>query len=190
MKRQNGSSLQLLYILALVLPWLIFLLRPRGTTFGLLLFWFAMAFSWLLIWNLATCSARGVERPDTGPRMLNEIEQPDVVRQVMDVKIAMEERRIQTFRGPLRKAADVAYEKLSRAFSGRAVPLIQEDEKLGANILLVPKATEGAEAETPVRPWLHWLLFSLTVITTTWAGAAHQGIDLVREPARFGAGLP
>jgi membrane-associated protease RseP (regulator of RpoE activity) len=190
MKRQNGSSLLLLYILALVLPWLIFLLRPRGTTFGLLLFWFAMVLSWLLIWNLVRRSTRAVERPDTGPRVLNEIEQPEVVRQVMDVKIAMEERRIQSFRGPLREAADLAYEKLSRAFSGRAVPLIQEDEKLGANILLVPKATEGAEVETPVRPWLHWLLFGLTVITTTWAGAAHQGIDLVREPARFGAGLP
>jgi hypothetical protein len=62
-----------LYILALVLPWLIFLLRPRGTTFGLLLFWFAMSLSWLLIWNLIGRSTRAVQRPDTGPSMLNEI---------------------------------------------------------------------------------------------------------------------
>jgi hypothetical protein len=61
----------------------------------------------------------------------------------MDVKIALEERRIQSFRGPQREAADGAYEKLSRAFSGRAVPLIQEDEMLGATILLVPKAVRS-----------------------------------------------
>jgi peptidase M50-like protein len=36
---------------------------------------------------------------------------------------------------------------------------------------------------------LHWLLFGLTVITTTWAGAGHQGVDLVQEPGRFTVGL-
>lgn len=26
-----------------------------------------------------------------------------------------------------------------------------------------------------------WLLFALTVATTTWAGAAHQGVNVMRE---------
>jgi membrane-associated protease RseP (regulator of RpoE activity) len=37
---------------------------------------------------------------------------------------------------------------------------------------------------------LHWLLFGLTVITTTWAGANHQGVDLAQDPGRFFVGLP
>jgi membrane-associated protease RseP (regulator of RpoE activity) len=34
------------------------------------------------------------------------------------------------------------------------------------------------------------LLFALTLGTTTWAGAAHQGVNLLREPGRFTVGLP
>lgn len=183
--------LQFLYIVALVLPWLVLFFLPGGAVPGLFLFWMAVIFSLFLIWSLAAFRRRteAIGSTDIGPRMLNEIDQPEVVREVMDVKIAVEENKVQTFRGPLREAADRAYEKLSRAFSDRAVPLIQEDDKLGANIVLVPKAVQAPEAEAPVRPWLHWLLFGLTLVTTTWAGAAHQGIDLFREPTRFTAGL-
>jgi hypothetical protein len=72
----------------------------------------------------------------------------------------------------------------------RVLPLVQTDEQLGAKIILMPKPADASAATAPVRPWLHWLLFALTVITTTWAGAAHQGVDLAREPERFTAGLP
>jgi membrane-associated protease RseP (regulator of RpoE activity) len=34
------------------------------------------------------------------------------------------------------------------------------------------------------------LLFVLTLITTTWAGALQAGVDLVKEPGRFAIGLP
>jgi membrane-associated protease RseP (regulator of RpoE activity) len=184
--------LPLLYIIALVLPWLILLFLPGGSIPGLLLFWMAVIFSMILIWSMTAARRRAeaVANTSIGPRMLNEIEQPEVVRQVMDVKIALEENSVQSFRGPLREAAEGAYRKLSQAFSDRAVPLIQEDDKLGANILLLPKAVAAPSVEAPVRPWLHWLLFGLTLATTTWAGAAHQGIDLLREPGRFAAGLP
>ena len=53
--------------------------------------------------------------PDLGPRMLNEAEQPEAVRQVMDVKIAIKENGVQLFRGPLRDSASVSFEKLNRA---------------------------------------------------------------------------
>ena len=38
--------------------------------------------------------------------------------------------------------------------------------------------------------WLQTSLFLLTILTTTWAGAAQAGVDLVREPSRFAVGLP
>ena len=37
---------------------------------------------------------------------------------------------------------------------------------------------------------LQMALFLLTILTTTWAGAAQAGVDLVREPSRFAVGLP
>jgi hypothetical protein len=46
--------------------------------------------------------------------MLSEIEQPEAVRQVMDVRIAIIENGLQLFRGPLRDSASVAFEKLTR----------------------------------------------------------------------------
>ncbi len=42
----------------------------------------------------------------------------------------------------------------------------------------------------PVRPLVHWALLAATLATTTWAGAAHVGVDLLAEPARWTAGLP
>ena len=56
--------------------------------------------------------------------------------------------------------------------------------------MLIPKPVEAATMERPVRPWLHWLLFGLTFLTTTFAGAAHQGINLLRDPGLFSVGMP
>jgi Zn-dependent protease len=67
--------------------------------------------------------------------------------------------------------------------------MVQEDEELGASILLVPLPTV-AVAERDARRWVPWLLFALTIVTTTWAGAAHQGINVLRDPGRFTVGLP
>ena len=192
MQRPNNPLLGFLYILALLLPWLIFLFLPGGTIAGHALFWLAMFFSLILIWVVGVNKRRlaAAAAPALGPRMLNEAEQPEAVRQVMDVKIAIEENGVQLFRGPLRDAASVSFEKLNRTLPHGFVPLVQQDEQLGAKIVLIPKAAEEGLARKPVRPWLHWLLFGLTIITTTWAGATHQGVDLAQEPGRFVVGLP
>jgi membrane-associated protease RseP (regulator of RpoE activity) len=192
MQRPNNPLLGFLYLLALLLPWLIFLFLPGGTIAGHALFWLAMLFSLLLIWVVSANKRRlaAAAGPALGPRMLNEAEQPEAVRQVMDVKIAIEEDGVQLFRGPLRDAASVSFEKLNRTLPRGFVPLVQQDEQLGAKIVLIPKSAEEGLARKPVRPWLHWLLFGLTIITTTWAGATHQGVDLAQEPGRFVVGLP
>ena len=39
-------------------------------------------------------------------------------------------------------------------------------------------------------PMTSLVSFVATLVTTTWAGALHNGIDLVREPGRWTAGLP
>jgi membrane-associated protease RseP (regulator of RpoE activity) len=191
MQRPKNPLLAFLFIVALLLPWLMFLFRPGGISTGHVLFLFALLFCLLLLWMMSATQRRLAVAvgPDLGPRMLNETEQPEIVRQVMDVKIAIRENGVQLFRGPLRDSASASFEKLNRALGKSFVPLVQEDEQLGAKIVLIPKGAEEDVAPKAVRPWLHWLLFGLTVITTTWAGAGHQGVDLAQEPGRFTVGL-
>lgn len=49
---------------------------------------------------------------------------------------------------------------------------------------------EAAGVKQKQRPLLNLVLFVGTLATTTWAGAAHLGIDLLKEPARWRVGAP
>ena len=70
-------------------------------------------------------------------------------------------------------------------------PVVDEEERpLRANAIITPAQAEGEFVEREPRAWVNWLLFALTIVTTTFAGAAHQGVDLLREPSRFAVGLP
>ena len=124
MQRPRNPLLAFLFIVALLLPWLMFLFRPGGTSTGHALFWLALLFCLLVLWMLSATQRRlaATIGPDLGPRMLNEAEQPEVVRQVMDVKIAIRENGVQLFRGPLRDSASATFEKLNRALGKSFVP--------------------------------------------------------------------
>ncbi|MBI2686764.1 MAG: site-2 protease family protein [Acidobacteria bacterium] len=183
----------LLMVLVVLLPLTILFLLPGGGLYaGMLWFWLLLLLCfWFLLRILEGTVEAPVPHPLPAPRMLQEQEQPPVVREVMDIRVATEQPAgVQIFRGNLRESAAAVYQKLKQAFPSRTVPMVQEDEELGASILLLPKPVEEATMERPVRPWLHWLLFCLTILTTTFAGAAHQGINLLREPERFAVGLP
>jgi membrane-associated protease RseP (regulator of RpoE activity) len=189
---QTEVWLRLLVILVFLLPLaMLFLLPGGGLLTGYIWFWLLLLLCfWVLLMMLGPTPgvSRGIQRLE--PRTLPADEQPESVRELMDVRAATEEAGVRVFRGRLRESAATVYEKLKRAFSGQSVPLVQEDEQLGAAIMLMPKPVEAVTLERPVRPWVHWLLFGLTVVTTTWAGAAHQGVNLLREPERFTVGLP
>lgn len=56
---------------------------------------------------------------------------------------------------------------------------------------LAPPANFSKQGSARARvPWLNLGLFAATLLTTVWAGALHQGINLLAEPARFAVGLP
>src|SRR6516164_5497919 len=113
MQMPRNPLLVLLFIAMLILPWVIFFFLPAKAIFGHLLFWLAIFLCLLLIWLVSRSQRRMAARSsDFGPRMLSEIEQPEAVRQVMDVRIAIIEDGLQLFRGPLRDSASVAFEKL------------------------------------------------------------------------------
>ena len=194
MKSNTNTRSRLLLILLLLSPlFILFLLPGGGLMQGGLWFWLVLLLCWWFIWSML-----GMPKGETAqlekaeePRILAESDQPEAVREVMNVREATEEAGVQMYRGRLREPASAAFDKLKRAFTPGTVPLLQgEDEKLGAEILLLPRRIEEEKLERPVRSWLHWLLFAFTVLTTTWAGAAHQGVNLLREPDRFPVGLP
>lgn len=160
-------------------------------------FWFVVLMLMMCVAMLWTLLARRRERAqelelaEEPTRVLEEGEQPEAVRQVMDVELAIEQGEVQVFHGTLRTPAAAVYQRLKRAFFfERTVPMVQEDQQHDAAIVLVHSASPQAALERPVRPLVHWCLFALTVLTTIWAGAAQQGVNLLREPERFAAGLP
>lgn len=52
----------------------------------------------------------------------------------------------------------------------------------------MPDSASAGRQPPPLR-WIV-LLFAATVLTTTWAGAVHLGINLLSEPGRWTAGVP
>ena len=187
----RSTTLQILVALALLAPLLFLLLLPLGASFTAGL-WLAMILL-ICIWMFSMMAAPMEDAQQTeerGPRTLSENDQPEIIRELMDVRVATEEAGVRSFRGRLHASPERIYERLKEASSGALVPLIQQDEQFGATILLMPRPVEQAVLERSTRPWLHWVLFGLTFLTTTWAGAMHQGVNLLREPERFAVGLP
>ena len=180
-------------IVALVILTLLFtfFLLPAGAA-GIVgpWLWFEAVFILLLLWSLFARSPAGEQNAVEGPHMLSIEEQPNIVREVMDVRLAEEDHGVRLFRGRLRASADAAYAKLRTAFGDDTVPLVQPDDRCGAAILLMPHPVERARLERRPHRWVNWLLFVLTLATTTWAGAMHQGVNLLRDPAQFTMGLP
>jgi len=92
--------------------------------------------------------------------------------------------------GRLLAPADDAVASLRERFRGTGwTPLLTPAEDGAPSLALVPVALDRAE-RMGQRYWLHALLLLATLATTTWAGALHQGINLLQEPGRFAAGLP
>ena len=186
-KRELGT--QLILILSILLPLIILFLVPGGGMLhGGMLFWMGLLFCFWLISML--CGTNAESAPVTTARLLTPDDQPVAVKEAMDVRFAEEENGVRIFRGRLREPAAAVYARLKRAFGAESAPMVQADEQFGAAILLIPESVEKEVAEKHARPWMNWLLFALTIGTTTWAGAAHQGVDLLREPGRFAVGLP
>ncbi len=82
-----------------------------------------------------------------------------------------------------------ALEAIAGQLRGRGLtPVLQDGDFHEARLLLLPGPLEDDRPEGG--PWLNLLLFAATIATTTWAGALHQGVDVIQEPSRFLVGLP
>lgn len=188
---EGNAAARVLIVLLLIIPLLVLFLLPAGTTMGAVCFWLVVALTVLLIWTvLGRPTNEGVPAL-AGPRPLTPDEYPASLRRVLRIDEAVEmEAGVRVFRGALREHADRAFADLKQEVGSGTVPLLQDEGSGRTSVVLLPKPVEEAALEKPVRPSLHWLLFGLTFLTTTFAGAAHQGVNLLREPSLFGVGLP
>jgi hypothetical protein len=95
------------------------------------------------------------------------------------------------FQGILRGSAEEIFQKIKEVFAGEPVsPMMLEGNADETRVLLMPAEIEKAQAVDRPNWALHWLLLAATIATTTWAGALHAGINLLRQPGRFMVGLP
>ncbi len=93
--------------------------------------------------------------------------------------------------GPLALEPNAAYAELHRRFKGSELtPLLQENADGRPVLILVPTAAMHAAGARKHRSWINVALLLATLVTTTGAGAAHRGIDLLADPSRFIEGLP
>jgi Zn-dependent protease len=95
------------------------------------------------------------------------------------------------FEGSLLSSPPEALEGINhRVAPSHLRAILTEGEQNRIRATLVPAV--NAEASVAKQPnwWLHGLLLLLTIATTTWAGAMHQGVNILEDPAKFLVGLP
>ena len=118
----------------------------------------------------------------------------DLILQTVDVIYPLAEYRVKdhyVIEGPLLMPPDAAYAELRRRFDASdLVPLLQESDAAHPRLVLAPAGALPAPTQRQSRAWLNLALLLATLATTTWAGAAHRGVDLLAEPGRFAEGLP
>lgn len=125
-------------------------------------------------------------------RMLNHHEQLKAVQEVMNIRLATIENGIHTYRGYLTADSDVAYEHLHRQLEvNGAMVLLHPDEKLEAQLSVIPKHQQPQHRVPKINWTVHILLFCITAATATFAGAIHQGINPLSTGAdQWKVGMP
>lgn len=119
--------------------------------------------------------------------------EPDAGIDLQDVFAPTSRRRIGdvvVFEGQLAGEPEDTLTELESRFAGTGtLPILQEDEFDRPVLVLVPrKMFETRSKDRSV--WINLGLFLATIATTTWAGALHQGVNLLEQPQQFTVGLP
>ncbi|MCL5097444.1 MAG: site-2 protease family protein [Candidatus Omnitrophica bacterium] len=159
----------------------------------MILIWFVLLLSffglgYLLATRRRVSQAEAAPPPGPSPETMASIEQR--VSSVLRVAGHKSYGDMVQFEGVLRTSSTEAMSQLKSAFQpDHLTPLLQQGDGDEVRVLLLPARAEWSEPEKP-KWWLHGLLVALTLVTTTWAGALHAGVNLLEQPGQFTIGLP
>lgn len=195
MGKHGISSAALMLVLCLLPIVVFYLLAMFGIMVSPLVVLLVLVLCCLAMmhWSATACGHRAPERAESQPDeealpisdveidLLGGVFRPTARRQVGQAIIV---------EGELLRPADEAYQLLRARFEDTQItPLLQENEDEQPRLVLIPGRIDR-EASPERSRWINLGLFLATLITTTWAGALHQGINLLTDPSRFSVGLP
>lgn len=113
-----------------------------------------------------------------------------LVAPVVDVRRAYTEAGVPIVEGHLRNHSSAAFASLERLLSPRRLtPLLEDRGRDGVRVIALPQTVAG-QLRRRGAITTNVVLFLATVVTTVWAGALHQGVNLLADPGQFMAGVP
>jgi membrane-associated protease RseP (regulator of RpoE activity) len=114
----------------------------------------------------------------------------DLVSPVIDTSRSYVEAGLPMVEGRLRLDSAGAFTALEQLLSSRRMtPLLEDLGPRGVRLVALPLAVDRELRRRP-SIGINVVLFLATVVTTVWAGALHQGVNLLIEPGRFPLGVP
>jgi len=167
------------------------------TAHGGMMLWLLLVLGLSLLFMFDTASGKneGCSDRKTEETLSNaERERLDsLAAQVLTITGSKTRDRLAAYEGTLKMPARQAVEHIEEAFASNVPEFYLESIEEGEArlVLASPAADTSGPQELPrVRPWIHWSLLLATFLTTTWAGAVHQGADPLRNLAALSTGLP
>jgi membrane-associated protease RseP (regulator of RpoE activity) len=181
--------------LLFLLPLMLILASAEGTARQpTLLFWLLWLLPFLFLpwlWARRNPEERGDFALATDTHVLSTTQLArlgDIVAPALDVQRAYVRGGIPVVEGRLRSAPSAALDKLQAELAPHGLmPLIESAGHGAARVIALPSRV----SETMRRrsnPAVNVVLFVATVLTTIWAGALHEGVNLIAEPGRFMVG--
>ena len=112
----------------------------------------------------------------------------DLVDQVLRINGIRMEGEHGIFHGTPRPGAAATFDRVAVEMRARGFRPSLLDAASGEAALVVSPTARAPDPRS--RPLVHLALLVATLFTTTWAGAVHAGVDVLRDPGSWTAGLP
>lgn len=112
-----------------------------------------------------------------------------VVAPVLDVRRTYVRGDLTIAEGRLKTTSSRAFDQLQRLLAPQRTPLIESVGNGVSRIVGLPGTVSDA-VQRRSRLWVNAVLFLATIVTTVWAGALHQGINLAADPGQLLVGVP
>lgn len=198
MENHNRFRHILLMTIACLVPiFILFFLASLGYTISPILFFLFFILGCFLMFYAMGTSHKLTSGTETNEKNNNiaednyqPVEVPEYFNELFETNQAYKLENNLVFEGKFLSDPDEAYNKLTSRLKDSSTQVAFQEDDAGRNFIIINENKSSANVEKKEKKWLNGLLFILTVLTTTWAGAAHHGVNLLNEPDKFSIGLP